>query len=298
MGLPSLDGFIRDLEEHDLVSHGVNGPSPWQQRTAWRPAERTLFVLALRNARQGNTGDARRALEQLLGTAPGNHEARALKASLDERNTRAFQDAFLASERAWLHDTAPSRAELQAVRPSFGPLIVLAGLALSLLVGFFVPFPRTVNAPATLAPIATVEVTAPHEGTVQSVAVSEGQRVQGGDVLYTDARGPVHAPISGVVANLLVANGQPTVLGQRAVVIEDHSRLQLTVRLTGTGSSAVQVGQTATLTSGDHRLKTRLDALGNGEAKAIIDNRSGDVEPGVATVDIDVPAASLFQRLR
>src|SRR5947199_188845 len=60
--LPALDGFIRELEDHELVVHGAGGSSPWQQRAAWRPTERTLFQAALRAARQGNTLEARRAL--------------------------------------------------------------------------------------------------------------------------------------------------------------------------------------------------------------------------------------------
>jgi hypothetical protein len=248
IGLPGLRGFIRELEEHRLVAIGGGGPSPWQERTAWRASERALFQAALRAARQGQVSEARRALNQLLVTAPRNSEARTLRSVLGDRSARAFQDAFLSSERAWLHDASPSRAELRAVRRSFLPLVVLGALACGLLIALFVPFPRVVNAPATLAPVATVEVTAPRDAEVISVSVSEGQRVSGGDVLYNDTRGPVHAPFTGVVTNLMVAVGRPTVKGQHAAVIEDQSRLVMTVRPTGSGAGVVRAGQTASLT--------------------------------------------------
>src|SRR5581483_2335811 len=92
LGLPSLDGFIRELEDHSLVARGPNGASPWQERAAWSPTERVLFQAALRSARQGRVIEARRALDQLLASAPRNAEARMLRASLDEQSTRDFRD--------------------------------------------------------------------------------------------------------------------------------------------------------------------------------------------------------------
>jgi len=298
LGLPSLDGFIRELEDRSLVARGPGGASPWQVRATWSAAERALFQAALKSARQGQVIEARRALDQLLLTSPRNADARMLRASLDEQSTRAFRDAFLASERAWLQDSAPTRAELKAVRPSFGPLAVLLALAGSLLVGFFVPFPRVVNAPAVLKPAAVIDVEAPRNAEVRSVAVAEHQRVEGGDVLYTDTRGEVHAPFAGTVTDVRVSKGQPTQLGQTAVTIEDQSRLNMVVRLTGSGASAVRAGQTATLTLGDKSVKATLDSVHGSEAHAFIDNRNGEVEPGNATADIEVAPASLYQRLR
>jgi hypothetical protein len=122
--------------------------------------------------------------------------------------------------------------------------------------------------------------------------------VAGGDVLYTDDKGPVHAPSGGVVSNLMVTVGRPTVKGQRAALIEDQSRLVMTARPTGSGASSVRVGQTASLTLGDKSLKAKLETVEGGEARAVVDNAHGDVEPGIATADIDVPPASLWQRLR
>jgi hypothetical protein len=298
LGIPALDGFIRELEEAKLVHRGPGGGSPWQARNAWRPTERTLFQSALRAARQGNTAGARAAIDQLLITAPGNAEARQLRATLTDESARGFRDAYLRSERSWLSDSTPTRAEIKAVRPSFGPMAVLGALALALLVGFFVPFPRAVNVPVTLKPVAVVDVAAPHDAEVQAVAVAEGQRVHAGDVLYTDAKGPVNAPISGVVSGVLVSKGKPTQRGQQAVTVEDQSKLLMTVRVIGAGSSFVRPGQTATLSLGDRSIKTVLHDVRAGEAHAVVENPNGDVAPGAAAADIDLPPASLFQRLR
>jgi biotin carboxyl carrier protein len=298
LGLPALDGFIRELEEAKLVHHGSGGSSPWQARHAWRPTERTLFQAALRAARQGKTNEARQALDQLLVTSPSNADARQLRAALNDEGARGFRDAYLRSERAWLSDSTPSRAEMKAIRPSFGPMAVLAALALSLLIGFFVPFPRAVNVPATLKPVATVDVAAPHDANVESVVVSEGQHVREGDVLYTDAKGAVHTPITGVVSSVLVFSGKATQRGQQTVTVEDRSKMLMTVRIVGSGSSAVKPGQTATLSLGDKSLKTVLHDVHAGEAHAVVEDPNGELAPGAAAADIDVPAASLFQRLR
>jgi hypothetical protein len=49
---------------------------------------------------------------------------------------------------------------------------------------------------------------------------------------------------------------------------------------------------------GDRSVRTRLETVQGGEARAVVDNAKGEVEPGIATADIDVPPASLWQRLR
>jgi len=151
------------------------------------------------------------------------------------RRRASFRDAYLSSERAWLQDASPSRAELKAVRAVVRvPMGILAALALSLVVGFFVPFPRVVNAPATLKPTAVVAVAAPaRRGPWSRSRWSRVSACRAATCCTPMRGGRLHAPISGVVSNVLVSVGRPTQRGQHAATVEDQSRLMMTVRLTG-----------------------------------------------------------------
>jgi multidrug resistance efflux pump len=201
LGLPltlgGLEGFVKKLASFDLVRRDREPPtwpddalSPFDARERWDEPTREKFRKALREGRKGHLEEATHALDDLLEHDPARHEARKLRARVEERQraqaTVSFPAVFRETERRWLDETQLSEGNTGWINGR-GVVIfwMLIAVAAALTLGAaIVPIQRVVTAPAILLPIASTQVTAPRSGTIVNVPVTVGQWVKKGDVLF------------------------------------------------------------------------------------------------------------------
>lgn len=326
LSVPALEGFINHLQQNHLLARtageAASPVSPWSERLEWDPLVREQYQSALKSLRAGRTDEARNRLDRLLATAPLLDEARALRNWLAEHPTgshegESFRAVFSKAEREWMRyareeiaardvvplPSPPSRTSLdtserRAIRPSYGPYIVLFLVLAVALAGLFIPFPTRVSAPAELTPITVTPVVAPSGGTLSTVEVEEGQWVSAGAPIVTYSDGEqLSAATEGMVRNLTALEGRPVLEGQQLAEIEDTRQLRLTAHLDPRQAAQVREGQKATIALGTRRAETTVNAISGREVVTTVENRNKQLEPGNAVVDIDVGAKSIFQRI-
>lgn len=332
IGLPlsraAVKGLASELDDHDLLSRAVlpTGRSP---REPWSPATRALFRRALRSARCGEFDKAKKQVEVGLILAPGATELLRLRGCLERQlaasgDPLAFQRALRETIERWEQEVSPqSGTRTVGARVAAGA--VLAGLALLGL--SMVPLPRSFAGSGTFAPERVDELRAPRGGVVTSVLVAPGQRVTRGAPLLRldpsagrfvlietqssesrpfapDQRSTpgwpevLVAPSDGQVQSVEVTSGQSVEPGQSLLSIEDRDHLEFVMALTPRDAKLVGAGGPATLLLGGRKVQTNLARVSSTEAVGEIDNVGGAVLPGVHAFDVQLPAASIMERLR
>ena len=309
--LPSLEGFIRYLQSHELLSRtmgeAASAISPWSERSEWDELVRQHYRSALEAIRAGRADDARLRLDRLLSLAPQVSEARSLREWLADHpagieDGEAFEETFAKVQAGWVSEPDQlvplAREELRAVRRSWVPAAVLLAVILAALALLLVPLPRVVSAPGELQPITVTPLDAPADVTVREVQVEEGDRVLPGDPLLSFNEGSgLTAPVAGTVTDVRVLPGLYVAAGAPLLELGDTRRLTLTANLDPVQAAEVQPGQTVTVALGTRRVKTRVEALSGDTVTTTVDNAAGLMEPGAVLVDIDVGAWSVLQRM-
>ncbi len=211
IGLPvtleSLARFVDRMRGLGLLDEPHAPPSiapagipntTWPGRENWPEGTRALFQDALKAFRSDELDECFRLLEQLLQHAPGMPEAAALLVQVQQKQAQLgsgtapvpFAREWSAAEQGWFRTgERPAMAD-PALEPDAAPqrrsklpLVVLGLLLMLGAAALLVPFPHTVQGPATLKARASQSVTLPLAGTLAAVEVRDGQQVPKGAVL-------------------------------------------------------------------------------------------------------------------
>jgi membrane fusion protein (multidrug efflux system) len=210
LSIDSLRHFIARLRTLGFIEEGEGRPPPppgspperltWPPRSEWTEDERRLYQQALKLFREDKFKDAKGVLDQMLAKRAFAAEALDLRARIDKAirggpATGSFTRDFNMAEATWfatgeaesrkaadqiaaladLEDT-PSAARGRGIW-LIALLVVLVGAVLG------VPLPHEMAFEVRLVPSKESNLVAPHAGTLEAVAVTEGQDVKAGDVV-------------------------------------------------------------------------------------------------------------------
>ena len=149
----------------------------------------------------------------------------------------------------------------------------------------------TVEVGGRLEPRRRISHRVPVAGIVQEVAVSAGERVREGDVLYTIERNevgqtfrpiPVTSRVSGVASDISLGPAEQVASGDPGVVVVDASGFRLEAKVSDKDAGGVRIGEVVTArTSDDEELTGRLTSR----------SEEPDYETGLFSVSFEFPNA-------
>ncbi len=223
----------------------------WFGRAQWSSQTRAHYQNALKEARLDHLENAKRDVMKLLETAPDTEEAKVLLGWIDEQiaskaagqKRQTFADVFAEVEHEWSAEESVRLERSELMRRRRQKLLAPALLGFAALL-VFVPLPFRATAHWRLQAGPTEPVLAQSEGEVERVLVSEGQRVEAGQVLAQLARKPtekgrarppapepVRAPVAGWVRALAMRSGAAVEVGQELCRLDAGKKLEVVVEL-------------------------------------------------------------------
>ncbi len=156
--------------------------------------------------------------------------------------------------------------------------VVLAGVFL-----FSSMLEVKVSGSGTVESVTSTDIQADGSKEVDEVLVSEGETVtKGGDLItFTDGSDPIEAPAAGTITSLDVEEGDRVNDGQVVAHLTNYSDLQVKVQVDELDIPKVKVGQTAAI-----KINAFPEATYTGKVTSIA--KEGTVSNGVSTFDVTV----------